>query len=1253
MGIDVILQSPEAIAFLKSLGSKIVAGYLSKKFLASEPSYKSILDQAKQASIVDFQSEFPGVELFSDQQFEDALDEVATKITAQTGDEFVGLIDQLTEIFNSRELIYHPNVDTKSIYSKFFCQNFCLHLYARLYRTPKFATSLAAREALAESTFRVETSTSLDVIKDRLERIETQTSVDEKRSSSSVIFQQNVSEDRSFTSEDDLEVEQLFQKIDELIKVEGTFDEQIKSARQLLLRIPPKNLNLYAKAVNTLLGSHLRGGEEHWKRGLSEAKQYASQLNLYSKVIIAGFHNNLRQWQQSQQILVSIKRSELLTFSEKQKNSYFLILATTLFNLGKIEDATNALKECTDKDDPEYLYVTFMLASKSGGMELLSKATEVLSADGTGSRVIQAATYFLIDRFVFLQKEYGNALDALTELRPHLELSFDRVKKVLEKNRNPESLVSRDLLVCLPTIARLISRSKDALDLITLGLERQYDDYNFLQNAAACFLEENLLENALECYARMSVEAIVLNGGTDLYLFLLQKAERDDKLRELLEDVRNLQIPEIKKLPSILSICSVIGGDQFAVESQKAIETFPDEGWAILGRAEYLMQQKQFDEAIVLLEKARTKKDIKLLASVRLAKLYGNTLKNYEKALVYYEEVAKPSAPVQEKIEFVYCLYNLGRFNDVIKRVDEFDPHVLEGELQAIKGYACTELGMISEAQKILSKASQLQRDNYTINYNHAVVCRDLGLMDELTDALQNVIRIRPNDYKAHLLLSQSLFNQKRFRDAVTHARFSLLGDFANEVAHINFINIHRVAVKAFPDDVVISSKEMEDLHRDVLNNFAARFPDSKLMWPIQIPTDAEGKSDFTFLKNMIEKQTDRRSSLLSFYDEKALPVGFLKSGLNLDVYDLWCGLSTNDQDIGLVVNRQPPHQLPKQIQRLEASDGIILDGLSLLALKASGIFDGLAKLGKKLYVSSETVGELTNVRHRLHATGEGYLALGVEKGRMVRQDVSAEQMKKAHQFIDGIVNEISESFETISMESGFQPSERAKHLFEILDDEYKELWSLEDKKAIASVWADGNLIAFADSIGKQVCSIQAIALNLRGAEAINSEQYSIAIGEMVLADYRGLIFTPVDARVFISQNMNERGKYYFDKVCKGPYFSDAHSRVGFVAKVVIQLFSNELNPEWLKEVLRNALLAGEIDDQVKLLFGINLYSVALKADIKTETIDELFDSLSMRSSDGHAIDSKLCKGLIEQAVLQIKQNELNELKRKLGLPEE
>lgn len=1251
MPIESIISSPEALTFLKGVGSKILANYLSKRFLTSSPSFKKLVMEAKKAAEVDFQSEFPDVAIFSDEQFESALDKVSTSLASSENEELVGLIQKMAEHFYENDLIYHANKDTKSIYAQSYCQKFCLHLYASLLKSTEYASLLTAKEAISESQFRSTVTEKMDVIERDIKKLVEQSN--SQANNRAVTFSGIVQLEVELSPDEDEEIAALFSKIDSLVKEGGTQEEQIKVSGQLLTQIPSANANLYAKAVNTLLGCYLRGDSASWRKGLEEANTYSANLNTYSQVIIAGFYNNLQQWHDSLRVLSNIKKSDLLTFSERQKNSYNLILGTTHLNLGNVDEARRFVDLCTDKSEEDFIYVSFMLGSKTNTLELLPRAMDVLSSQDSKIRIIQAAVYYIVERFTFLQKEYGNSLDALAELKPYLELAFTQTRRVIEENRNSESLVIHDLIVILPSLARLLFRGKEILDLLDIGIERKYNDYYFLHNCAACFLDNNLIERALECHSNMKIEDMVTHAGIDLYVFLLHKAGKENLFPKVLDEIKSLKLSEAKKFPSILSVSSQIGGDQFDNDSEEAYQKFPDMGWAIMGKAEALIQKKMYDQGIKLLEAASDKKEVKLLADVKMAKLYGSVLKNYEKAVVYYELVAKPEAPIQEKIEYVYCLYNLKRFNEVIRRVDEFDSNANDPDMQAAKAYSCSEQGMLADAKRILARVCELEPKNYTFHFNHAVLCRDLGLMNELSKSLQKVVEIRPDDYRAHLMLSQCYFDQGKLKDAVTHARFALLGDFSNEMMHLNFINIHRLASQALPSDKFICSDELQNLHRDVLSNFVSRFPDSKMMTPVQFPTDEDGKLDLSMLKEMIESQNSRRNNLLSLYNEKSLPVGFLKAGLKLDTYEVWCAFSINDQQIGLVVNRQSPKHLQNQTAQIQESQSLLLDGMTLLTLQSAGILNGLKKFGKKLFVTSDTNMELMQIRHRLQSSQDGYLTIGVENGQMVREEISSDKIKKAQAFIENIATFANENCETVSVPKTFQPSERDKPLFDILDDEYKGLWSLANETGRADIWADGNLVSYAETQGKKACSIQALVFSLLNSQSISREEYSVSIGEMVLASYRGLVFTPLDCCIFISKNMDSRGQFYLQKICSGPYFNDNHSRAGFCAKLILQLLIRKLQPDWLIPTLKESLLNENFDDQSKLIFGITLYDVGMSVNVEASEIDSFLESLNLETSDQKIITPIVCKAFIEQAVLQIKQDELNSVKRKLGLPDE
>ena len=1255
--VDPATLMVSATGLLKVEIPKQIFRYLIKSILEVKTDLQAIVRSSIKDSISDFQSEFNDVEVFTDDQFMSVLNEIASEATGANDSESVGFKETLSSKIFSQSLIFHPIEDTKKIYSESFSDKFCFRLYTNLLGS-KYANLLQAKEAIAASEFRESTT-------EKLESLHATTSNSEEMlkaiwekigtihpNKNNFLSGYGVSNDfPELTDSEDSEIADLFNQIDALAKAETNFLEQVALAKRILAKVPPSRINLYHKAYNTLLGCYLRGSEDDWKTALSENEQWSGSRSPYSNVLLAAINNNLRNWGVALQLITGIPRADLATLSEKQKDSYHVIYALIKHHLKRTAEAQKLLDKCENKNDNEYLHILFYIHSRNKESNLLGKVTEILSGEKYNSSAVHSAVYYIIDRFSILQSDLGNGIDALTELRPHLELAFSRTKKVIEENRTKESFPLKYLIVALPALARLTGRAKDAIDLVKLGIDRRYDGFFFLHNCAACFLEMNMLEDGILCCEKIGLKEMVLHDGLDLYLLLLSKSKQDSKFQNILEQLKDLNIADEKKWKAMVAACREIGDSKFIEIASEAFKKFSDSGWATLYLADSYILSERFDEAITLLKKGREKKEISLLATVHLAKLLAGKLHKYEEALEYYEEIIKNDTPVQEKMEYVLCLYNLDLYGEVIMKVDEFDPEAKIMRLQRIKAYSCTQMGMLPTAKEILKRVCSKEKENYEAHFNYACLCQNLGHNDDLVDALKEVVRIKPDDCGSHLLLSQALFNQRKFKEAVVHARFALLGDFQNQMAHFNFMNIHRVALDALPHDKFIHSTELEELHRDVLNNFIERFPDSKLMQRFEFKTNEDGVPDLGFLMEMLEEQNSWRENLLKMYRDQSLPISFLVTGMKRDIFEIWSYLISRAEESGLIVNKSTPQVLRKDAVRIKDSNSIVLDGISILCLKSAGILEELPKLGKNIIIGSKTAQDFIQIRHNLNSSTGGHLSVGLEDGKMVKEVISSEQVQSARTLFEEISTFITDKCSVLANER--QSQKKDDDIKSILDNSYKELWDLNGTPNSISIWADGNLAALSITVGKHVSTLQSLILCLVEGQIISREQYAIVLGKMVLANYKGLVFTNEDAAIFISQYPDTKGEYYFRKLTKGPYFANMEGRVGFLSNLVVRMLNSSLDLKWLTQATAEFLVDQNVDYANKLLFGIGLYTNGITLGVEASIIDGFLLALDIRSLNDKVITPELCKSHIEEVVLQEKMAEVDYILKRLGVSEE
>lgn len=160
-------------------------------------------------------------------------------------------------------------------------------------------------------------------------------------------------------------------------------------------------------------------------------------------------------------------------------------------------------------------------------------------------------------------------------------------------------------------------------------------------------------------------------------------------------------------------------------------------------------------------------------------------------------------------------------------------------------------------------------------------------------------------------------------------------------------------------------------------------------------------------------------------------------------------------------------------------------------------------------------------------------------------------------------------------------------------------------------------------------------------------------LGKMVLANYKGLIFTNEDSAVYMNQLAGKSDEFYFRRLTKGPYFEDLEGRVGFLSNLVVRLINRNLNLPWLVQAVSDFLVDQSIDDANKLLFGIGLYSDTLSMGFTIEKADDFFTALNLQSADGQVITPDLCKSYIQEVITRKKLAEVESLRKRLGLQEE
>jgi len=219
---------------------------------------------------------------------------------------------------------------------------------------------------------------------------------------------------------------------------------------------------------------------------------------------------------------------------------------------------------------------------------------------------------------------------------------------------------------------------------------------------------------------------------------------------------------------------------------------------------------------------------------------------------------------------------------------------------------------------------------------------------------------------------------------------------------------------------------------QDTMENFEKRFPDSSGLTkvPVRVNESEPTKKDFESFFKLVDERERFVRQIEDFYKSGQITLGVFSENIDKPLYELW--------------NVFTAHPTMKLIAYTEAElkgPGIVLekntlvgDITSILALDRLELLHLVKNTFGKIGITKTVVDELKQEVVRLEGIpAEGFMTIGGanKDGKYLRQDVTAEQVKKEIENINSLLQTIGKYCETIPCTSILKLNNKKVEAFE------------------------------------------------------------------------------------------------------------------------------------------------------------------------------------------------------------------------------
>ncbi|APV44465.1 hypothetical protein Dform_01131 [Dehalogenimonas formicexedens] len=221
---------------------------------------------------------------------------------------------------------------------------------------------------------------------------------------------------------------------------------------------------------------------------------------------------------------------------------------------------------------------------------------------------------------------------------------------------------------------------------------------------------------------------------------------------------------------------------------------------------------------------------------------------------------------------------------------------------------------------------------------------------------------------------------------------------------------------KIFGKIIEIKSKYVYAF-QESLASFETWFPDATGVWKVKIDTpqkDEATPEGFQAVLDSIGQQHERGLLVEKLYKAGQVTIGAFANLAGRNTLEVWNRLTSNPEP-GIIASVGSYEELSLANSAITPEMKLIADVVSIMTIHAIGAADFIVTRFGKIGLAQSTVDLLSEViNERKGIQAKGFLVIGKEGDKFISQDISAEDIKRNLEYLEGIVKWIGERCEII-----------------------------------------------------------------------------------------------------------------------------------------------------------------------------------------------------------------------------------------------
>ncbi len=518
---------------------------------------------------------------------------------------------------------------------------------------------------------------------------------------------------------------------------------------------------------------------------------------------------------------------------------------------------------------------------------------------------------------------------------------------------------------------------------------------------------------------------------------------------------------------------------------------------------EFLYRNEMYSEALTTARNARGSgppiRGISEIEALILAQFAGDqsTAADLVSKLIHNSET-----PPRTKVLYSELQFSIGDRTGAISTLESIDVNALKSDSEALLHAANMRARLqLPGALELARLAWEQQPDNERTCAGYLQLMHVIAPNEQLVVPPEEVVGgsvvvlNEAGDHKCYYISERGESVPDAFTVTANGPLYSrLVGSKLNDVLELRSTRFDQLTAQ-----VVDIQTIYVHLYRYLLNNFTRLFPDTKMLFRIQVdPHDPKA------LLELLDNRAKEYDAVLGLYRRKQITAGTVAQQFSTSVIDVINTLATSRDGV-ILAARGSAKELQEERMLLLGANTIVLDSTAVVAVAGLDLAEELRALGMEILVSKAVLEDIERMIEQLTQKPAASMTIWKEGGEYVKMLITNELVLDRQQYLNSLILLVEKIATVVSYEGILDiPKDQRKQLLRGLGVEALTSVLLTSERS-AVLWSDDLGLREIASSGWHVRCVwtQSLLDTMLERQIVNDDRYDSCLINLVLSNYR------------------------------------------------------------------------------------------------------------------------------------------------------